>query len=207
VPGLNARVEVHRDRWGIPYIEANNDHDAWFALGFCHGQDRAFQLELLLRVVRGTLAELVGRDVLPVDRLSRRIGFRHASLPQLPVAAADVRETLDAYAAGVTLGAPQGGRRLAHEFALLRRAPTPWTAADVLAMLKLQSFLLAANWDVEIARLAILLADGPEALTALDPGVPAWMPVSSPPGATAGPTLDRLAQAPAPFPARTGPRR
>src|SRR6266540_1441069 len=72
--GLNARVEVRRDRWGIPYIEADNDHDAWFALGFCHGQDRAFQLELLLRVVRGTLAELVGGDVLPVDRLSRRIG-------------------------------------------------------------------------------------------------------------------------------------
>ncbi len=71
-------------------------------------------------------------------------------------------------------------------------------------MLKLQSFLLAANWDVEIARLAILLADGPEALTVLDPGVPAWMPVSSPPGATVGPALDRLADDLATFTAVTG---
>ncbi len=203
IAGPGARVEIRRDSWGIPYIEAGSDHDAWFALGFCHGQDRAFQLELLLRVVRGSLAELVGPDLLPVDRLSRRVGFRHAALQQLPVIAEDVRVTLDAYAAGVTAGATAGGPRWAHEFALLRRAPTPWTAADVLGMLKLQSFLLAANWDVEMARLAILTADGPEALAALDPGVAAWMPVSSPPGAPAGPALDRLAEDLAAFAAVT----
>src|SRR5262245_53231651 len=59
VPGLRRRVTVRRDGWGIPHIDADNEPDAWFGLGFCHGQDRTFQLEVLLRVIRGTLSELV----------------------------------------------------------------------------------------------------------------------------------------------------
>jgi len=59
VEGLRRPVRIDRDAWGIPSITAENDADAWFALGFCQGQDRAFQLEGMLRVVRGTPAELV----------------------------------------------------------------------------------------------------------------------------------------------------
>ena len=52
VAGLTAPISVARDRWGIPHVTAANDEDAWFGLGFCHGQDRAFQLELRLRAGR-----------------------------------------------------------------------------------------------------------------------------------------------------------
>ena len=27
VPGLQSPVRIHRDRWGIPHIEADNEHD------------------------------------------------------------------------------------------------------------------------------------------------------------------------------------
>ena len=37
--GPEATIRIRRDRWGVPYIDADNDHDAWFGLGFCHGQD------------------------------------------------------------------------------------------------------------------------------------------------------------------------
>ena len=74
VRGVEGPVLIRRDRFGVPCIEARDDHDAWFGLGFCQGQDRAWQLESLLRVVRGTLAALVGADGVPVDRVSRRIG-------------------------------------------------------------------------------------------------------------------------------------
>ena len=72
VSGLHAPVTVYRDRWGVPHIEAQTDVDAWFGLGFCHGQDRAFQLELLARAGRGTISELVGVAGLPIDRASTR---------------------------------------------------------------------------------------------------------------------------------------
>ncbi len=204
VAGPGAPVEVRRDAWGIPHVEARSDADAWFGLGFCHGQDRAFQLELLLRVQRGTLAELAGADALPLDRLSRRVGFSDAARRQLPLVAPEVRAQLDAYVAGANAGATSGGRRIAHEFALLRLAPTPWTAADVLGMLKLQSFLLSSNWDVELARLKLLAEDGPAALQALNPDVPDWMPAASPPGRAVGAAVDRLAEDLSAFVAATG---
>src|SRR5690348_17153844 len=75
VSGTRAPVILRRDENGIAYIEAQNDDDAFFGIGFAQAQDRAFQLELLLRVVRGTLSEIVGADGIDVDRLARRMGF------------------------------------------------------------------------------------------------------------------------------------
>jgi penicillin amidase len=194
VPGLRGTVRIHRDRYGIPYIEADSIEDACFGFGFCQGQDRAFQLEIRMRVVRGTVAELMGAAGVPVDRLSRRIGFHHAARQQLPLLPEDLRSHLDAYAAGINAGRTAGLPRRPHEFALLGGRPTPWEPADSLAIVKLISFTLASNWDVELARLHVLLKDGPEALAALDPAYPAWQPVTMPPGVAAGPALDRLGE-------------
>jgi penicillin amidase len=194
VPGLQANVRIHRDRWGIPHIEAGGDLDACFAIGFCHGQDRTFQLELLLRAVRGTLSELVGREALPIDRLSRRIGFHRAATAQWALLDAELRSMMEAYARGVEAGATHGLPRRPHEFALLGIRPTPWTALDSLGLVKLLSFTLAGNWDIELARLKILLEDGADALAALDPAYPSWHPVTAPPGQQAGPMLDRLSE-------------
>ena len=204
VAGLQHTVSIRRDPYGIPCIEAADDQDAWYGLGFCHAQDRAFQLESILRVVRGTLAELVGPVALPVDRLSRRIGFYRAAQQQLTVLDEDIRQSLEAYTRGVHAGIETGCRRSAHEFALLRSRPTPIAPADVLAVVKLLSFTLASNWDTELARLQILRQDGPEAVAALDPAYPEWLPVASPPAALAGSAPDRLAEDLAIFTATVG---
>jgi penicillin amidase len=194
VEGPSAPVHVRRDRWGIPHVVAESADDAWFALGFCHAQDRAFQLETLLRIGRGTLSALVGAGGLPADRLSRRLGFHRVATAQLTLLDADVRAAVDAYVAGINQGLARGLPRRPHEFVLLRAQPTPWEPADVLAFAALQSFALGANWDAELARLKILALDGPDALRALDPAYPASHPVSVPVAAAAGPALDRLAE-------------
>jgi penicillin amidase len=204
VPDLQSNLHIHRDRWGIPYIEADNELDASFGVGFCHGQDRTFQLEILLRVGRGTLSELVGRDAVPIDRLSRRIGFHRSARQQWPIVEAEVQALIEAYSRGVCAGATQGLPKRPHEFALLGSQPTPWTPLDSLALVKLISFALSSNWDIELARLKILLEDGPEALTALDPAYPIWLPATTPPGKAAGPALDRLSEELKAFTAVTG---
>jgi len=193
VPGVGAPIRIERDRWGVPSITAAGDEDAWFGLGFCQGQDRTFQLEAMLRVIRGTLSELIGPDGLPVDRFSRRIGFRRSAILQAKALDERGRRQMGAFAAGVTAGAAIGLRRLPHEFRLLGATPTPWTLEDATGILGLQSFSLASNWDSEMARLRVLTADGPEALKALDPTYAEWQGVASPPGTAAGPTIDRLA--------------
>lgn len=193
VPGITDALTIRRDDLGVPYIEAASDEDAWFGLGFCQGQDRAFQLELLLRLGRGTLAELLGPRPLALDRLSRRIGLHRLACAHLEVQSREALAQLAAFAAGINAGATLGSTKLAHEFALLRARPSAWRAADVVAVVLAQSFLLASNWDAELARLKLLELDGAEALRALDPAYPPWLPCTAPPGAAAGPAIDRLA--------------
>ncbi|WP_020470543.1 penicillin acylase family protein [Zavarzinella formosa] len=171
VPGLDAPVTIRRDKHGIPVITARTDHDAWFALGFCHAQDRPAQLEILLRIGRGALCEIVGPMALPVDRLCRKVGFRRAAEQQVDVVSAEGKLLLKAYTAGINAGYAHGLAKRPHEFVALGTAPTPWEPADVLAYLKLQPWFMSSNWDSELARLRVLLADGPEALLALDPAL------------------------------------
>jgi penicillin amidase len=192
LPGLRAPITLRRDRYDIAYIEAQDDFGAWFGLGYCQGQDRAFQLELRLRTVRGTLSELFGEATLGVDRLSRRIGFIEASQHQFAALDTDVRQQIEAFVQGINAGMTTGATRRAPEFVMLNARPTPWTVADVVAQGKLISFLMIGNWDVELARLKILLTDGEQALRDLDPAYPASHPVTAPVGGAAGQALDRL---------------
>jgi penicillin amidase len=51
-PSIKSEVTVIRDDWGVPHIEAANETDAYFALGYCMAQDRLFQMEILSMVVQ-----------------------------------------------------------------------------------------------------------------------------------------------------------
>src|SRR5262245_57096488 len=89
--GPLAPITIRRDKFGVPHAETDSESDALFALGFCQGQDRAAQLEVLCRVARGRLAEWVGVGGLAADRMSRRIGFRRSAEKQVPVLDESVR--------------------------------------------------------------------------------------------------------------------
>ncbi|CAN5147141.1 penicillin acylase family protein [soil metagenome] len=169
VTGLQHPVTIRRDSFGVPHIDAETDNDAAFALGFVQGQDRGFQLETLQRLIRGTLSELVGSVALPVDRLSRRIGFRRNALEHIKVIDPGVKAFLDAFTLGLAAGSQQGLKQVPHEFSLLKATPSTWDAADVIGYVKYMSFQLPSNWDVELARFIMLREDGPEAVAALDP--------------------------------------
>ena len=192
--GVRHAARIRRDRYGVPYIDAQSDEDAWYALGFCQGQDRSFRLETLLRAARGTLSELVGPGALPADRLSRRIGFTRLAPGQLDALSPDVQARFDAFAIGINDGSSLGCDRKAHEFTLLRGEPSRFTAVDLVAVYLLQAMALSANWDIELVRLRILQEDGPEALALLDPRYPERHPVNVPQGADAGTVSDALSK-------------
>ncbi len=199
IEGPRGPIALRRDRHGIPMIEAEDELDVFFGFGFCQGQDRTLQIELSKRAASGTLSELFGRRTLPVDRLFRRAGLRHAAEEQFQVLAPRVASIITAFASGVNAGSTVGLRRrqLPVEFVLLRARPTEFTALDVLTILKLQSFLMPSNWDCELARLMVLNLDGPDALLDLDPGYPEWHRVAVPPSGLAsdvGKAAERLAE-------------
>ena len=73
--GLKEEVEVLYDDYGVPHIYAQNEEDAYFALGYVHAQDRLFQMEMLKRAASGRLSEILGSDLLKVDKLFRTLGI------------------------------------------------------------------------------------------------------------------------------------
>ena len=77
--GLEAPVDVLRDRFGVPHVRARSAARPCFALGFCHGQDRLWQLEFFRRATAGRLSEFAGADALPADRLMRTLGMRRVA--------------------------------------------------------------------------------------------------------------------------------
>jgi penicillin amidase len=79
LPGLKGTVSVYYDDYGIPHIYADNESDAFRALGYVHAQDRLWQMELLRRVAPGRLSEVFGPDALPNDRLFLNLGIDDAT--------------------------------------------------------------------------------------------------------------------------------
>lgn len=74
---LQAPVSVRYDERGVPHIRAENEADMYRALGFVHAQDRLFQMEMLRRLAKGELAEVLGPRLVETDRLFRTLELRH----------------------------------------------------------------------------------------------------------------------------------
>jgi len=181
VRGLDAPVEIRRDRWGVPHVRAASVGDAWFGEGFCHGQDRLWQLELYRRAASGTIAEIAGRDALASDRFVRTLGLRHAAEREAGELGDDLLAAIEAYCAGVNAGAEAASAPPA-ELQILRLAFEPWRPADVLTITKLLSFGLSTNWERELLRADMARELGPELAAKLDPDYPLGHPVVLTPG-------------------------
>jgi penicillin amidase len=174
--GLHGKVSVRRDRWGVPHVEAAERADLYFAQGFCHAQDRLWQLDFYRRVVSGRVAEMAGPEGLPVDRLVRTLGIRRAAEREEAVLEPELRNLLERFCAGVNAGAAEAKARPL-EMQLLRLQWEPWRPLDILSLGKLLAFGLSTNWERELLRADMLRELGPELSARLDPAYPADNPI------------------------------
>src|SRR5207253_3909959 len=99
--GLHDKVTVRRDERGIPYIEAANDSDLYFAQGYTTASDRLWQMELFRRTARGELAEIFGKAALDEDKRHRTLGFGRLADAQVAQLPPKLRAVLEDYARGV----------------------------------------------------------------------------------------------------------
>lgn len=169
VEGLQAPVEVVRDRWGVPHIYARTEHDLFFAQGYVHAQDRLWQMEVNRRTASGRLSEWFGERTLATDRFLRTLGLRGAAALEWGLLSAETRMALRSYAAGVNAFLRQNHGRLPLEFVLLRTRPEPWSPLDSLAFGKLMAYELGGNWQTELLRAELEAKLGREAVARLLP--------------------------------------
>jgi penicillin amidase len=129
--GLTANATIERDEAGIPTITAGNRADLAYAMGFAHGQDRFFQMDLIRRQAAGELSELFGDIALDVDKRSRFHRFRTRARAVLERASPAGVELVGSYAAGVNAGLTSLGAR-PFEYLLLGTEPQPWRSEDTV---------------------------------------------------------------------------
>lgn len=155
--GLTAPVSIRRDDQGIPTIIAASEHDAAYALGFVHAQDRLWQMEFDRRLSAGRLAEILGPSALPTDQFLRTLGVRRTAQRIYDALADEHRALIDAYAKGVNAYLTTRSGPLPPEFLLLRAPdPEPWAAADSVAWSLMMAWDLASHsMRMELRRLRL----------------------------------------------------
>jgi penicillin amidase len=189
--GLTGRVDVWRDPDGVPHARATSPHDAFFAQGFVHAQDRLWHMELDRRRAHGRWAELAGVTAVAQDVLARRLGLGRSARADYAAAAPETRAMLDAYAAGVNAFL-ETTRAWPVEFTLLGTRPEPWQPWDSLAVFKVRHVEMGP-WQMKLWRARLVRQLGPRLAAYLCPGTPPTPMLIVPAGAEyRGPVADAL---------------
>ena len=160
--GLQSAATVERDQWGVPHIRAGSMEDLVEAQGYAMAQDRLWQMDLLRRVARGQLSEILGPVTVEVDKEFRVLDFGRAARRDYEQMDSEGRKILDAYARGVNQFIDQHGSKLPMEFTLLRYQPTPWNPTDTLAIAGYMYRTLADTRRSELDRAIIKEKVSPE---------------------------------------------
>ncbi len=153
--GLQKEVTVERDGWGVPHIRANSLEDLAEAQGYIMAQDRLWQMDLLRRVGRGQLSEILGKTTLAIDKDFRTMGFARAAERDLGLLDKDSRTLLEAYAHGVNQFIEQQSKHLPLEFSLLGYQPQPWQPTDSMAITGYMYRTLTNTWENKLDRATV----------------------------------------------------
>jgi len=174
IPRVKGKVVVKYDKYGIPYIQANNFKDLYFAFGFIQAKDRLFQMDLMRRYAEGKLSALLGKSLLDVDEELKIIGLYRAAKKTYNALLSnssfkDVVECLKSFSEGVNTYIKYAveNKQLPFEYRVLNVLPENWTPVDSLAIGKLIAWSLSDGFiDLELK--AFLDIAGYDALIYLD---------------------------------------
>jgi penicillin amidase len=186
VPGLQDRVEVFRDAWGVPHIYAANQHDLFMAQGYIHAQDRFWQMDFWRHIGSGRLAEMFGKSQLSTDKFLRTLGWARIAQKELKQSAPNTIAILNAYSEGVNAYlAKHHGDSLSLEYAVLKLAnpkyqPEPWQPIHSLTWAKAMAWNLSQNISSEIERAILLRSLTPNQVDELFPPYPKEHPIVVP---------------------------
>ncbi|GIN40142.1 penicillin acylase family protein [Heyndrickxia oleronia] len=156
--GLKEKVEIIRDKDGVPHIRAKNNHDLYMAQGYVQAQDRLFQMDLSRRQASGELSEVVGSAAIDKDKYFRALGLRRAAVASYDQYSNQAKDTLNWFAEGVNAFIKEldENGKWPIEFKLLGYKPKEWTPTDSLTIGKYMAFDLGGHWEDQAFRYYLL---------------------------------------------------
>ncbi len=175
-PGLNSAVTIIRDSNGVPHIQAQTDHDAFFAQGYVTAQDRLWQMEFNRRVASGTLSEVLGPATIDDDKFLRTLEFTRAAQIQFNNLSPTLVGELQAYTDGVNAFINTHKNNLPLEFRILGFSPKPWTPIDSISYGLVVALSLDNAFYYKIARMDALTQTSAAAVAQLFPAYPSTTP-------------------------------
>ncbi|MDA0350864.1 MAG: penicillin acylase family protein [Chloroflexi bacterium] len=191
-PGLDGEVTISRDAFGIPAIEAGNEHDAWFGMGYACAQDRLWQLEWYRRRGTGTWAEVAGPVGVASDLLFRRFLLDEASQADVAAMSPATLAMFEAYAAGVNAFI-HSDQPLPIEYALTGSKPDDWEPWHSVLIFKVRHAIMGKRL-MKLARTELLRRIGPEKYALLDGSEPVGLDLILPPGSGASEVIRQSAE-------------
>ncbi len=154
IEGLDDEVIVYRDEWGIPHIYAETEDDLLFALGYVHAQDRLFMMDMVRRVVKGRLSEIVGEMGIESDKYNLAMGMEYWAEESLDVfeekdknGEIDYFDAFEWYVDGINYYIETHQDETPIEYAILGVKPTKWTLLDSMCYSKWMAKMLTWDYD------------------------------------------------------------
>jgi penicillin amidase len=165
---LQGSVTVRYDERGVPHIRADNETDLYRTLGYVHAQDRLFQMEVLRRLARGELAEVLGPKLLDTDKLMRSLRIRERA--ETYFANLDKQSpsfiAMQAYLDGINQYQDSHAKPV--EFDVLGIPKRPFTAQDTISIAGYMAYSFAAAFRTEPLLTFVRDQLGPEYLNIFD---------------------------------------
>jgi penicillin amidase len=135
---------VRYDDYGTPHVTGENEDALYFAVGYAQARDRAFQMDLQRRQMRGRLSEIVGDVTLESDIFHTKMDFDGAARANVALLGGTEAGALgETYAEGVNRVLENSS---ALEFSLLDYEPEPWTPADTMLLQKQIAWTLTGSF-------------------------------------------------------------
>jgi penicillin amidase len=141
---------IVRDGYGVPNIYANQAPGMWYGAGYAQAQDRLVQMEFSRRTAEGTLAAILGPDLLSQDEFIRTLFYTtdemQSQFQSLPTWIQDAltaySDGVNAYLAKAYASAASRHARVPYEFFVLGSKlgmngpyrPANWTPLDTVAI-------------------------------------------------------------------------
>ncbi|MBX2914114.1 MAG: penicillin acylase family protein [Cyclobacteriaceae bacterium] len=174
VAGLHQPVEILRDSTGVNHIYAQNEHDLFFAQGYCAARDRLFQFEIWRRQATGTVAEILGEAELKRDIGTRLFKYRGDLKKELNHYHPNGEAIITAFTEGINTYITEtknDSSLLPIEFKLLGIKPELWTPELVIS--RHQGLLGNLPEELTLGRAVALLGeDKVKDLRTFEPGTP-----------------------------------
>jgi len=200
---VGEKVEILRDRAGVPHIYGTSTADVYFGLGLAMAQDRLWQMDRLRRRAMGRQAEILGPEYVRSDLMHLTVGIDRLAEADAARLDGSIRQLVEAFVKGINrwIEVSTDAGDLPPEFGLLRYAPAPFTVRDVVAILRGMWWSLNGRLEQLVAteaarllpdealRVAYLTPEAPEAR--IMPAVPV-----APPGMTEAMPRDASVLAP-----------